>query len=78
MIEDVQSDSYAARKAAPGICANLARDIANGLTDGSEWQLNVLDEYGKPVFRIRQLVESLEPRKKGAARHAAWPASIKT
>ncbi len=78
MIEDVQSDSYAARKAALGICANLARDIANGLTDDSEWQLNVLDEYGKPVFRIRQLVESLEPRTKRAARHAAWPASIKT
>lgn len=61
VIEDVLSDSYAARQAALGICADLARDIANGLTDDSEWQLNVMDEHGKPVFRIRLVVETLEP-----------------
>lgn len=68
VVEDVLSDSHAARQAALGICADLARDIANGLIDDSEWRLNVLDEQGKPVFRIRLLVESLEPPTENVAR----------
>jgi hypothetical protein len=59
-IEDVLSDSYAARKAALGICADLAKDIVTGLTEDSEWRLDVLDEAGKPVFRLRLLAEELE------------------
>ena len=61
-IEDILSDSYAARKAALGICADLAKDIVNRLTDDSEWRLDVLDESGKPVFRLRLLAESLDNR----------------
>lgn len=67
-VEDVLSDSFAARQAALGICADLARDIVNGLIDDSEWQLNVLDGHGKPVLRIRLLVESLEPLAERVAR----------
>jgi hypothetical protein len=59
VIEDVLCDSYAARKAALGMCADLAKDIVNGLTEDSEWRLNVLDETGKPVFRVRLLAEEL-------------------
>jgi hypothetical protein len=59
-IEDVLSDSYAARKAALGICADLAKDIVSGLMEDSEWRLDVLDEAGKPVFRLRLLAEELE------------------
>ena len=59
-IEDILCDSYAARKAALGICADLAKDIVNRLTDDSEWRLDVLDESGKPVFRLRLLAESLD------------------
>jgi hypothetical protein len=59
-IEDILCDSYAARKAALGICADLAKDIVNRLTDDSEWRLDVLDESGKPIFRLRLLAESLE------------------
>jgi hypothetical protein len=59
-IEDVLSDSYTARKIALGMCADLAKDIVAGLTEDSEWRLDVLDEYGKPVFRIRLLAESVE------------------
>jgi hypothetical protein len=66
-LEEVLNDNCAARKAALGICADLAKDIVNGLTDDSEWQLKVLDELGKPVFRIRLLVESLEPATKSIA-----------
>src|SRR6202163_3819555 len=58
-IEDVLSDGYAARKAALGMCADLARDIVNGLTEDSEWRLDVLDESGKPIFRLRLLAEAL-------------------
>jgi hypothetical protein len=67
-LEDVLSDNYAARKAALGICADLARDIVTGLTEDSEWRLNVLDEHGKPVFRISLLVESLQPVAESVAR----------
>jgi hypothetical protein len=59
-IEDVLSDSFAARKVALGICADLAKDIVAGLTEDSEWRLDVLDESGKPVFRLRLVAESLE------------------
>jgi hypothetical protein len=59
-IEDILSDSYAARKVALGMCADLAKDIVRGLTQDSEWRLDVLDESGKPVFRLRLLAEELE------------------
>jgi hypothetical protein len=60
-IEDILLDSDAARKVALGICADLARDIVGGLTQDSEWRLDVLNEAGKPIFRLRLLAETLEP-----------------
>ena len=59
-IEDVLSDSFAARKTALGMCADLAKDIVAGLTEDSEWRLDVRDESGKPVFRLSLIAESLE------------------
>jgi len=59
-IEDDLSDSYAARKIALGMRADLAKDIVAGRTGDSEWRLDVLDNFGKPVFRVRLLAESLE------------------
>ena len=59
-IEDVLSDGYAARKTALGMCADLAKDIVTGLTGNSEWRLDVLDESGKAIFRLRLLAEELE------------------
>jgi hypothetical protein len=58
-IEDVLSDNCAARKAALDICADLAKDIVTGLTEDSEWRLEVLDQSGTPVFRLRVLAEVL-------------------
>jgi hypothetical protein len=60
-IEDMLNDRGAARKAALGMCADLAKDIVAGLTEDSEWSLNVLNETGQPVFRLRILAETLEP-----------------
>jgi hypothetical protein len=59
-IEDTLCDSYAARKTALGMCADLAKDIVNGLTEDSEWRLDVLDDSGKPVFRLRLLAQDLK------------------
>jgi hypothetical protein len=58
-IEDVLSDHYAARKAALDMCADLAKDIVRGLQEDSEWRLEVLDQSGTPVFRLRLLAEVL-------------------
>ena len=43
-----------------GMCADLAKGIVAGLTGNSEWRLDVRDNFGKPVFRVRLLAESLE------------------
>jgi hypothetical protein len=59
-IQDVLCDTHAARMAALNICADLAKDIVTGLREDSEWRLDVLDESGKPVFRLRLLAEELE------------------
>ena len=58
-VEDILSDHYAARKAALDMCADLAKDIVTGLNEDSEWRLEVLDQSGKPVFRLRLLAEAL-------------------
>ena len=74
-IEDDLSDSYAARKIALGMCADLAKDIVAGLTGNSEWRLDVLDNFGKPVFRVRLLAESLEEAAGFKTVSAVTPAS---
>ena|SRR5882757_438615 len=58
-VEDVLCDSYAAGKTALGMFADLAKDIVNGLTEDSEWRLDVLDDSGKSVFRLSLLAEEL-------------------
>jgi hypothetical protein len=74
-IEDDLSDSHAARKIALRMCADLAKDIVAGLTGNSEWRLDVLDNFGKPVFRVRLLAESLEEAAGFKAVSAVTPAS---
>jgi hypothetical protein len=68
-LDEVLSDNAAARKVALGLCADLAKDIVPGLTDDSEWRLDVSDEFGKPVFTIRLLAESLQPLAASLAHH---------
>ena len=60
VLEGVHSDKVAARREALGICADLAKDIVSSLTSDPEWRLDVLDEFGAPVFRIRLLAEALD------------------
>jgi hypothetical protein len=47
------------RKSALQMCADLANDIVAGLTEDTEWRLDVVDESGRPVFRVRLIAESL-------------------
>jgi hypothetical protein len=58
---EVLNDSEAAQKAALVMCADPASDTAGGLTEDSEWRLDVLTEAGKTAFRCRLLAETLEP-----------------
>jgi len=41
------------------ICADLVGGIARGLKQNADWQMELLDEARKPVFRIRLVAESL-------------------
>jgi hypothetical protein len=41
------------------VCANLLGGISRSLKPNSEWQMEMLDETRKPVFRIRLVGETL-------------------
>ena len=41
------------------VCANLIGGISRGLKQDAEWQMELLDEAKKPVFRIRLVGEAL-------------------
>lgn len=62
VVEEVLTDIQAARKVALGICADLAKDIVAGLSEDSEWRLDVRNEAGDPVFTLRLLAETVAPR----------------
>ena len=42
------------------VCGDLVGGIARHLTQEAEWQMELLDESKKPVFRIRLLAENTE------------------
>jgi hypothetical protein len=42
------------------VCANLVGGICRSLKQNAQWQMELLDEVKKPVFRIRLTAESLE------------------
>jgi len=41
------------------VCGNLLGGISRNLKQNAEWQMELLDEARKPVFRIRLVSESL-------------------
>ena len=41
------------------VCANLLAGISRSLKQNAEWQMDLLDETKKPVFRIRLVAETL-------------------
>jgi len=38
----------------------MVGEISRGLVENAEWQMELLDESRKPVFRIRLVAETLE------------------
>jgi hypothetical protein len=40
------------------VCANLVGGISRSLKQNAEWQMELLDETKKPVFRIRLVAET--------------------
>jgi hypothetical protein len=49
----------AARREAEGMFADMARDVAGDLEKHPNWQMEVADESGKPIFRLSLLAESI-------------------
>jgi hypothetical protein len=41
------------------VCGNLLGGISRSLKQNGEWQMELLDEAKKPVFRIRLVAESV-------------------
>ena len=41
------------------VCGNLLGSLSRGLKQNAEWQMELLDESKKPVFRIRLVAESI-------------------
>jgi hypothetical protein len=43
-----------------GVCADMVAGVSRKLIENTEWQMELLDESRKPVFRIRLVAETLE------------------
>jgi hypothetical protein len=41
------------------VCANLVSGISRSLKQNADWQMELLDEAKKPVFRIRLVAETV-------------------
>jgi hypothetical protein len=51
--QSVFENDEAARKGALAICTDLGREIFGHQMPGSEWQMDVKNDSGKPIFQIR-------------------------
>jgi hypothetical protein len=53
-------DRDAAWKELTSVCADMAAGISRKLAENSEWQLEMLDEAKRVIFRIRIVAETLD------------------
>jgi hypothetical protein len=56
---DCRNDD-AAKKEAAGMFADMSRDISSQLQSIPDWQIEVVDDAGKSIFRIKLSAESPE------------------
>jgi hypothetical protein len=54
------SDRDAAWNELTSVCSDMVAGISRKLKENSEWQMELLDEQKRPVFRIRIVAESLD------------------
>lgn len=57
-------DRNAAWKEMTGVCGDMVGEISRKLVENAEWQMELLDESGKPLFRIRLVAETLDTDEK--------------
>jgi hypothetical protein len=43
-----------------GVCGDIIGGISRKLRENGEWQMELVDESSKPVFRIRLVAETLD------------------
>jgi hypothetical protein len=59
-----QGSEFESREAAwtemTRICGNLLGSLSRSLKQNAEWQMELLDEAKKPVFRIRLVAEAVD------------------
>ena len=53
-------DREAAWREMTSVCADMAAGISRKLQENSEWNMELLDEAKKPVFRISIIAESFD------------------
>ena len=53
-------DRNAAWKEMTGVCSDMVAGASRKLIENAEWQMELLDESRKPVFRIRLVAETLK------------------
>jgi hypothetical protein len=51
-------DEDAAKKEAAGMFADMARDVSERLQSSPNWQIEVVDDAGRSIFRIKLTAES--------------------
>ncbi len=54
------ADRGVAWKELTSVCGDMVGSISRKLPENSEWQMELLDESKRPVFRIRLVGESLD------------------
>jgi hypothetical protein len=54
------ADRAAAWSELTGVCGDMIGGITRKLKENSEWQMDLLDESNRPVFRIRLVGASLD------------------
>jgi hypothetical protein len=52
-------DGYAAWKEMTAVCSELIGGVSRDIKQNTEWQIELLDLFKKPVFRIRLVAETL-------------------
>jgi hypothetical protein len=71
------ADRAEAWRALTNTCAEMAAGISRKLRENSEWQMELLDEQQRPVFRIRIVGEALGPDERSDAASFARPTPAK-
>jgi hypothetical protein len=54
------ADRNAAWRELTSVCADIVSGISRKLKQNSQWEMELLDESRRPVFRIRLVAESLD------------------